>query len=204
MTTVILREIWFDRVWRANACRAVEDGPELVVLHSPPGAPARFPVDEDGQEVRIPRREGWTFAGRIGTVHALRLYRPGARYSVWLFWTPDGEFDYWYINFEQPLGRTDMGFDYRDEKLDLLAWPDGTIRWKDEDELSRAALFGLVDERAVRAEARRIMRDPPWPTGWEEWKPDPEWTIPTLPAGWRRVPEPEPDPVPDDAPVEAP
>ncbi len=51
------------------------------------------------------------------------------------------------MNFEQPLRRTPVGFDTFDEKLDLIVMPDGTYRWKDEDELEQAAALGLLDAR---------------------------------------------------------
>ena len=180
----VLREVWFGRVWRVNAVRVVEETEALAVLHSPPGAPARYPVDADGREVRIPRPDGWTLAERVAAGHALVLVRPGALYSVWLFWAVDGSFSHWYINFERPTKRTPLGWDFQDEKLDLIVRPDGSVRWKDEDELDEAAARGLVDEAAVRAEAARVLADPPWPTGWEDWRPPPPTPPPDLPPGW--------------------
>ena len=88
------------------------------------------------------------------------------------------------MNFERPLGRTPIGFDMADEKLDLIVTPDGRLRWKDEDELEHAAELGLVDEAAVRAEAERVVAEWPFPTGWEDFRADPAWPIPQLPAGW--------------------
>ena len=88
------------------------------------------------------------------------------------------------MNFERPLRRSPVGFDTFDEKLDLIVAPDGTHRWKDEDELEQAAALGLLDEEAVRAEARRVLEEWPFPTGWEDWRPDPAWPLPVLPEGW--------------------
>jgi hypothetical protein len=187
LTGAVLREVWFDRVWRVNACRVVEDGPERLVLHFPRGAPARFPVDASGREVRIPMPDGWTLAERVARRDGLAVFRPGARHSVWLFWNDDGSLAYWYVNFEEPLRRTALGLDIRDEKLDLVVEPGGAIRWKDEDELAEAAARGLVDGAAVRAEAARVLAAPPWPTGWEDWRPDAALGVPQLPEGWERV-----------------
>jgi hypothetical protein len=184
VTAAILREVWFGCVWRVNAVWVVEEQPEQIVLHSPPGAPARFPVDDAGREVRIPAADGWTLAERRGEGHALRLYRHGARHSLWLFWDDVGSFSHWYLNLEQPNRRTALGWDYHDDKLDLIVMADGSMRWKDEDELAEAGARGLVDESAVRAEAERLVADPPWPTGWEDWQPDPTKAAPPLPEGW--------------------
>ena len=69
----------------------------------------------------------------------------------------------------------------------LIVRPDGSYRWKDEDELEQAAAVGLLEPAAVREEAARVLREWPFPTGWEDWRPDPAWPIPQLPDGWDRV-----------------
>jgi Protein of unknown function (DUF402) len=184
LSEAILREVWFGKVWRVNAVHVVEERDDLAVLHSPPGAPALYPVDESGREVRIPRVDGWTYAERRALLHALVLLRPEAPYSLWLFWDAAGAFDHWYVNFDELERRTALGWDYRDHKLDLIVRPDGAVRWKDEDELAEAAALGLVDEAAVRAEAERVLADPPWPTGWEDWRPAEDVSAPELPPGW--------------------
>jgi hypothetical protein len=54
------------------------------------------------------------------------------------------------------LRRTRLGFDTRDQALDVVVEPDGTWQWKDEDQL----------------------------TGWEGWRPDPAWPPPMLSRDW--------------------
>jgi hypothetical protein len=88
------------------------------------------------------------------------------------------------VNFERLLGRGPRTIDYVDDKLDLVVLPDRSVRWKDEDELEQAAALGLLDGDEVRAEAERVLAAPPWPTGWEAWRPDPSWPAPALPDGW--------------------
>jgi hypothetical protein len=185
---VALRDIWFGRVWRANAARVVTERDDLVALWMPAGSPAKYPVDAVGVELRVPNPEP-VLADRVGTQDVLALLRPDRRSSIWLHWTAEG-FDYWYVNFERPLGRTPVGFDMVDEKLDLIVLADGTLRWKDEDELQHATELGLVDAAAVRAEAARVVEEWPFPTGWEDFRPDPAWTTPRLPDGWDTVPPP--------------
>ena len=182
----VLREVWHGRVWRAVACRIVDESPERTLLWFPRGVPVKFPARPDGSEIRIPTGE-WALADRPGRFDALALFRPGARHSVWHFLGYDGSLTHWYVNFETPLTRTSIGFDYLDEKLDIVVEPDGTWRLKDEDELEQAAALGLVDAAAVRAEAERVLANPPWPTGWEEWRPDPAWSLPVLPESWNEV-----------------
>jgi hypothetical protein len=162
--------------------RVVEARDDLVAAWTPPGAERYVPVDDAGREIRIPRGD-WTLGPLVTRVPSLVLLRPGSHHSLWLFWDGD-RFDHWYVNFEEPLGRTSFGFDIKDWKLDLVVDADGTRRWKDEDELEEAARLGIVDADTVWAEAERVVADPPWPTGWEDWRPDPSWPVPRFPPGW--------------------
>ena len=186
MTDAALREVWRGRVWRIVSCRIVEDTPGRVVLWLPRGSPGKYAARPDGSEIRIPTDE-WVLADRAASRDALAVFRPGGRHSIWHFWRDDGSLDHWYVNFEQPLRRTAIGFDFVDEKLDLIVEPSGDWRWKDEDELDQAARLGLVDADEVRAEAERVLSEWPFPTGWEEWRPDPDWEVPQLPLGWDAV-----------------
>jgi len=183
VTDVALREIRFGRVWRAIPCRIVEERDDRIVLWSPRGITRYVPVDEAGKEIRIPRAD-WLLGTRTTVSESLVLMRPGARHSIWLFCDEDDRFLHLNVNFEQPLGRTRVGWDYADDKLDLVVDADGSWRLKDEDELEEAHRLGLLDASKVRMEAKRVLAAPPWPTGWEAWRPDPAWPIPELPAGW--------------------
>jgi hypothetical protein len=185
VTDLALREIRYGRVWRANAARVVEERGEELVLWSPAGIARKVPLDPAGAEIRIPQPE-WTLGDRITPDESLVVVRPGARWSLWHFWN-QGRFVFWYVNFERHLGRTATCLDYVDDKLDLVVAPDGTVRWKDEDELELAAAAGHVDADEVRAEAEAVLASPPWPTGWEDWRPDPVWEPPRLPDGWDSV-----------------
>ncbi len=185
MSDIALRDIWFGRIWRATAARVIEERDGLTVLWVPDGAESRVPVDPDGTVLRIPQPE-WQLVENLVRRDSLTLVRPGVAHSLWLFFT-DGELECWYVNFEEPMRRSAAGFDYADWKLDLIVEPDGRYRWKDEDELEHAAALGLLDADAVWAEAKRVLADPPWPSGWEDWRPDPELPPPRLPGGWDQM-----------------
>ncbi len=179
MSDAVWRDIHLGRVWRAQACRIVEETPKSFVFWIPAGAPARIPAGG----VRIPCNE-WELEEAAPTHDQVCVARRGRRHSIYHFWTSDGALDHWYVNFEQPLRRTPLGFDTFDEKLDLIVQPDGSYRWKDEHELEQAAAAGLLDASEVRAEAARVLDEWPFPTGWEDWRPDPSWPAPVLPVGW--------------------
>jgi protein associated with RNAse G/E len=183
---VALRDIWFERVWRANAARVVANDDDLVVLWIPQGSPAMYPVDASGHEVRIPNAEA-VLTERVAYRDALALLRPNGRYSIWLFWEEEGTFEHWYVNLERTLGWNGVCFDMVDHKLDLIVSADTTVRWKDEDELEQAASLNLVDAEDVRMEATKLLERWPFPTGWEQFRPEPEWPLPGLPPGWDQV-----------------
>ena len=184
---VVLRDVWHGTVWRAVPGTVVRDDDRETVVWVPRGTENVYPVDEDGREVRIARPDvGW--ATRIAKADILVSMRVGEPWSIWHHFSPGPR--HWYVNFEEALGRHGRYLDYRDHKLDLLAYPDGTTRLKDEDELEAAAALGLLDAAAVRRDAERLLRERPWPTGWEDFRPDPGWPIPTLPDDWA-LPPPE-------------
>jgi hypothetical protein len=186
MSDSVWRDVHRGRVWRAQACRVVEDSADVLVLWMPRGAPGRLPVGPDGSRLRIPA-DDWELQEMTCGEDVVCVARPGRAHSVYLFPARSGADFHWYVNFEEPLRRTPLGVDTFDQKLDLIALPDGSYRWKDEDELEQAAALGLLDADAVRAEAARVLEEWPFPTGWEDWRPDPAWRVPQLPDGWDRV-----------------
>jgi hypothetical protein len=186
VTDAVWRDVHRGRVWRAQACRIVEESAELAALWMPRGSPAMLPVDGAGARIRIPG-DDWELEHVLASRDTLCLGRRERAHSIYLFWDADGSFEHWYVNLERPLRRTPVGFDTFDEKLDLIVLPDGSYRWKDEDELEQAASAGLLDANAVRAEAERVLDEWPFPTGWEEWRPDPSWRLPELPGDWHRA-----------------
>jgi len=131
----------------------------------------------------------WKLSERIFDRAAgqLRLTRPAEPFSVFHFRHPDGSLKGWYLNLERPQTRTALGFDFEDELLDVWVRPGAEPRWLDEDELEEAVRRGVFSAgRAaeIRANAERLLADPPWPTGWENWQPDPRWQAPSLPPGY--------------------
>jgi hypothetical protein len=123
----------------------------------------------------------WTYRQRTLKRPQLRITRPGDAFSVFLF--ADG----WYVNLEEPQMRTARGFDFEDELLDVWVPFGGEPELLDEDELAEAVRRGLISherETEIYEKAKRIVADPPWPTGWEEWQPEAGWQVPNLPPGW--------------------
>ncbi len=130
----------------------------------------------------------------------LMLVPPDVGHSVWWFWQPDGQFSRWYVNLEEPavLWRDGglAGVDVCDYDLDILAYPNGSWEWKDEDEFTERLAFPdhywVPDAEAVRSEGNRVMESFtegrfPFDGTWCDWRPDPTWSGPTaIPSGARR------------------
>ena len=173
----------------------VQDGDKDVVLYLPAGTVGKHRTGERGG----PRgRMLVKWDGGHGDVtwkrtNVVRLYRPGDPYSLWLaFDATTWDLAWRYINLEDPWRRTPIGFDSRDLYLDLVAGPDGDDwEWKDEDELAWIVEQGRIDgaravqirvdgERAIDSVRRMGSLD-----RWRTWRPDPHWSIPTLPERWR-------------------
>ncbi|MGK5629015.1 cytidylyl-2-hydroxypropylphosphonate hydrolase [Streptomyces sp. URMC 123] len=194
-----------DSASRVHICRpvtVVQDTPELLAVWMAPGTECVKPVLADGTPVhreplatrytkpRTTARSRWFGTG------VLKLARPADPWSVWLFWDPDWRFRNWYVNLEEPRARWAGGVDSEDHFLDIEVYPDGGWEWKDEDEFVQAQRAGLMAPEAaerVRAAGRAavdLIDGWGWPftDGWENWRPDPAWTVPELPRDWDRDP----------------
>ena len=142
------------------------------------------PIRDVSLRDRLTRPRG--IADRVWRNGIVILGRPGRAHAIWHFW--DGSrFRGWYVNLEEPWRPFRHGFDTSDHVLDLTVDPDGSWSWKDEDELEEAVelgAFSAEEAASFRAEGERVIAEWPFPTGWEEWRPDPEWPLPTVPYDW--------------------
>lgn len=177
---VVLRQLFRGRIWSVHACHVVEDGPAGTVLW--------LPAEGTRMGAEGELFGDWTLVpGRVHRAGILRLTEAESLHSLLRFEHDDGGFRGWYVNFERPQRHTPVGFDIDDLLLDLWFPAAGEPRWLDEDELAEGLAGGFVsrvDAAAARAEGERLLREPPFPTGWEDWRPDPGWEQPRLPDGW--------------------
>jgi len=185
----------------------VDDGHAGLVLWVPSGAPAMRRRLADGRELReapleerftAPRGElepsPWQGNGIV------MLVPPAEDWSVWWFFADDGAFRNWYGNLERrhERWRLECGcgvVDTADHALDVVIDADRTCRWKDEDEFAVATDlpgFWTAEEAiGIRAAGERLIGLAeagvfPFDGTWCDFRPDPAWPIPQLPAGWGR------------------
>ncbi|PCC41441.1 DUF402 domain-containing protein [Brevibacterium aurantiacum] len=120
----------------------------------------------------------------------LAVFQPNTMYSVWFFETKPGLRNSYYVNIEEEFTRSDSGIVTSDLVLDVLVGPDRDCAFKDEDELElahRAGVFSTSKVEQIRQVAQQAVEDVehwefPFNAGYEGFQPDPDWTVPTLPA----------------------
>lgn len=106
------------------------------------------------------------------------------------------ELDCWYVNLQEPIRRTPIGFDTMDNMLDVVISSDmSTWRWKDDDEFAEAQKIGFYSAEKAReiwAEGERAIElitkeRRGFYKKWEKWQADPEWKLPLLSPDWQKL-----------------
>lgn len=188
-------------VWRygdaaADPMTVVRDDDDALVAWLPAGTPVLRSVREDGRPLRADPATLFTAPRRVveGTWDdhdVLRIHPTNAWWSVWVFFAAGTDtFEGWYVNIEDPHTRGELETRTRDHVLDVWVEPDRSHSRKDEDELVLAVRQGrynrdeaeLITGVAAQAEAVIAEWGAPFCDGWETWRPDPAWPVPSLPS----------------------
>ncbi|WP_250027272.1 DUF402 domain-containing protein [Paractinoplanes maris] len=204
---VLHRDTHRGRLGFVHPARVVTDDERGLLLWVARGSIVAIETTADGRGPRdMPSFVAWEAAPKTMTFTTwrgpglLRFFPADADHSVWLFRTEAGAFKNYYVNLEETAVRWDdgpaAGIDVVDQDLDIVAFPDLTWHWKDEDEfaerLARPDLYWVPDEATVWAEGRRVVKlieagDFPFDGTWRDFQPDRSWPTPTeLPPGWDR------------------
>jgi hypothetical protein len=189
---ILVRHVQHGVVRYADALIVVEDSPERLVAFEPIGAEM------------VANQIDWetgAFAGPVihprHTTNALRIYERGAQHITSLFFAEGmSHLICWYVDLAEPVRRAGGGIVTFDRSLDIVVGPDRRWRWKDEDHFAHIQRFGWITQdyaAELRAEGERVIARveagaSPFDTEWLEWKPDPDWPLPTLPADWETPP----------------
>ncbi len=191
---ILNREVWRGRVWTARPVIVVQDEPDLTALYLPIGTPCKEPRMPDGGPLTHTLPDEWILVDHARRGATLFLCPSGAMHMVMLFWSPPhADFLGWYVNLQQPMRRTSLGFDYLDQELDIVISPDrSTWHWKDEDkfrDLERRGRISHEQAALIRAEGERVIAQlhtagSLFTQGWQRWVPPATWTVPRLSVGW--------------------
>ena len=186
-----------NKVFWAYPTIVVQDTSDLIVLYMPAGVLGKD-TDHKPTPKELLTPEKINIADcQWNRTDVLFLVVPGDSFSVYIMWdTATKNLDCWYINLQEPIRRTKIGFDTMDNMLDVVVSPDMTKWiWKDDDEFVEAQKVGFYSsekareiwaegEKAVRlltSERRSLYEE------WEKWRANPEWEIPKLSPLWDKV-----------------
>jgi hypothetical protein len=185
-------------VFAARPAIVVADAPGGAMFWVPPVVTVLRAVGPDGTPWRLPY-PGWRLEPFEWRHHGVLSFAfPDTPYAVLArFDAATFAFDGWYLNLQDPLRRTPIGFDTTDHVLDVVIPADErSWEWKDEDELAEAMGAGMlseVDEARIRWAGERavehvLLREPPFDEDWRGWRPDPAWGAPVLPPAASDIP----------------
>ncbi len=190
-TTIDLREMWRGRVWTSRPVTVVRDDPDEIVLQMRVGTTFLYPAGpQHGEHTLLAWLQGeWELVERDWEgSDILRIARPGAPFDVWVVpgerpdpgdpaWRDGWYAGAWYVNLQEPLRRTETGFDTMDHVLDVVVARDlSASSYKDEAEFARAVELGVfsAEEAAqIQSDAHDVVArvragDPPWDRGWAD------------------------------------
>lgn len=174
---ILLRQVLRGaRVWLVTPVRVVRDEPGLIALYLAEGTGFEFP--DVGVTHPWADREAWSGHG------VLMLHRPDDPYAIWHFWEgTERDFAGWYVNFQEPLRRTEVGFDTLDQELDIWIPSAGPWEWKDVELLEervREGRFTPAEAAEIRANGDAMAAELDagrrwWDESWSRWEPDAAW-----------------------------
>ena len=192
----ILRGVGKKVLW-AFPTTVVQDTSDLIVLYMPAGVLGKN-VNQKPTPLEYMDEEKINIVDcQWNRTDVLFLIVPGDSFSTYVMWdTGTKNLDCWYINLQEPIRRTKIGFDTMDNTLDVVISPDMTTwEWKDSDEFTEAQKVGYYSaekaseiwaegERAVKlvTSERRSMYE-----NWATWQANPGWDIPKLSPFWNKV-----------------
>lgn len=191
----LLRQVYRGRVGWAVPVTVVEDTDAQTVLFRRAGTPIKAPMrssTDDLMQKLVADEYQVGDSEWVGT-NVLEILRPDRWHSVWPMWAADSwSFLCWYVNFQEPMRRSRLGWDTFDLALDIVVFADRKWQWKDADHFEALQGLDVVSAgaaAAVLADAEAVIADIeagayPFDRDWSSSRPDPAWVAPALPAGW--------------------
>lgn len=196
------RGIYRDKVWHAQPVIVVKDAPEEMVLALLPGTECVAP--EGYLEGKQTSKRRWNYKDEDWkqetylwhTNRLLILLETDKFYSTMYFWDhASHEFLCYYINFQLPFERNNVGIDTLDLDLDLIIYPDFSFEWKDVNDYQMSIDNEVIFPEWIRGIdfakqdvlSRLETHSYPYDGSWLTWMPDPIWSPPKLPENWDKI-----------------
>jgi hypothetical protein len=196
---VLYREVTHGKVWTARPVTVIQDTHDLIALYlrdhttwkvcAPPDA------GTDLLHCKANLRQ-WKLIDAVWSYgDTVFLISPGMAHAVHVMWNQQRKFVGWYVNLQEPVRRTSLGFDFLDQELDIVVSLDLNWRWKDNSHLEQAQKLGLFSPEQVRAilqEGQQVIENirakaVPFDGSWNNWRSPTDWSTPCLPGGWDQV-----------------
>ena len=193
---ILYREVTHGKVWTARPVTVIQDTLDLLALYLHNNTPWKLCAPPDTETDLLHCKANlrpWKLIDAVwGYGDTVFLISPGRSHAVHVMWDRQQKFAGWYVNLQEPVRHTHLGFDFLDQELDIVVSPDLTWRWKDAEHLVQAQSIGLFSPEqvnAIRQEGRQVIEDiqakvSPFDGSWNNWKPPTDWPIPGLPEGW--------------------
>ena len=185
------------RVYWAYPMTVVQDSSDLIVLYMPAGVPGKNVEHKPTLEELLAPEKINVVDHRWERTDVLMLIVPKDSFSTYVMWeTGTKNLICWYVNLQEPIRRTAIGFDTMDNMLDIIISPDmSEWRWKDDDEFTAAQNAGIYSAQKARevwnagaqavrliTQERRLLYEP-----WSQWRANPEWKMPELSLRWQEM-----------------
>ena len=185
------------KVFWAYPTIVVQDISDLIVLYMPTGVCGKNVDQKPAPRELLSADQIKIIDSQWKLTDVLMLIVPDEAFSTYIMWeTGTKNLKCWYINLQEPIRRTSIGFDTMDNMLDVVISPDmSNWHWKDDDEFVEAEQLGFYTaekaceiwaegEKAVRlvTKERRALY-----SQWEKWNADPEWVVPKLSPLWQET-----------------
>jgi hypothetical protein len=196
---VLYREIAHGKVWTARPVTVIQDTYDLIGLYFRNNTHWKVCAPSDPETDLLHCKANlrqWHLNDAVWSYgDTVFLISPGKAHAVHVMWDPLQRFVGWYVNLQEPVRRTGLGFDFLDQELDIVVSPDLDWQWKDKNHLEQAQDLGLFSPEQVRAilqEGQQVVvniqvKAVPFDGSWNDWGPPTDWSTPGLPEGWDQV-----------------
>ena len=194
--TATLRGVGVKVFW-AYLTIVVQDTPDLIVLYMPAGVLGKDTEHKSTPQELLAAEEINIADCQWERTDVLMLIVPCEAFSTYVMWeTGTKNLVCWYINLQEPIRRTQIGFDTMDNMLDVVVSPDmSEWKWKDDDEFAEAEQVGFYSHEIAREiwaegeKAARLLTSErrAFYQQWQNWQAKPEWEIPKLSPLWDKI-----------------